>query len=175
LLKKRGLFTSSETPSLPKVLFAEVSVKSLGGTSMFDEKEIITSENVKNFFSEESLVDEAVKELKNNEFDVLNVGEATINIGASPKKFEEVFKTTIEPKERNVIKESQEETTATFMTCPDTKLPGLISTKGSSFENLIEGVAMNDPGFLQMGLGRHHLQHICFVQKMDACTNPNQP
>ncbi len=40
----------SDTPPLPKILFAEVSVKSIGGTSLFDEKESITSENVENFF-----------------------------------------------------------------------------------------------------------------------------
>lgn len=135
----------SDTPPLPEILFAEVSVKSIGGTSLFDEKESITSENVENFFSEESLVDEAVKELKNKGFDVLHVGDATINISATPKKFEEVFKTTIKPEQRTVIKEGAVETTAAFMECPDTKLRGLISTKGSSFENLIEGIAINDP------------------------------
>lgn len=95
----------SDTPPLPKILFAEVSVKSIGGTSLFDEKESITSENVENFFSEESLVDEAVKELKNKGFDVLHVGDATINISATPKKFEEVFKTTIKPEQRTVLRD----------------------------------------------------------------------
>ena len=140
-----GLRISAKTPQLPKILFGEVSVKSIGGTSIFDEKELITYENVKNFFSEESLVNEAVSELKNKGFEVLQVGDATINISAPPKVYKEVFKITIEPQERPVIKEGAVETTATFMECLDTKLPGLISTKGSSFENLIEGIAINDP------------------------------
>jgi len=135
----------SKTNLLPETLFAEVSVKSLGGISLFDEKELVTSENVENFFSENSLIDEALKELKNKGFEVLQVGDATINICAPPKIFEEVFKTTIEPQDRNVIKEGAIETTSTFLECIDTKLPGLISTKGSSFENLIEGIAINDP------------------------------
>jgi len=135
----------SKANLLPETLFAEISVKSLGGISLFDEKELVTSENVENFFSDDSLIDEALKELKNKGFEVLQVGDATINICAPPKIFEEIFKTTIEPQDRNVIKEGAIETTSTFLECIDTKLPGLISTKGSSFENLIEGIAINDP------------------------------
>lgn len=136
---------SDKPPPPPEILFAEVSVKSIGGTSLFDEKDLITSKNVKRFFSEESLIDEAVKELKNRGFEILEKGDVTINVAAPPKKFEEVFKTTIEPKELPVIKEEPIETTATFMTCPDTEIPGFLSSKGSSLENLIEGIAMNDP------------------------------
>jgi len=135
----------SKISPLPETLFAEVSVKSLGGTSLFDEKELVTSENVENFFSEDSLIDEAIKELKNKGFEVLQIGDATINICAPPKIFEEVFKTTIEPQDRDVIKEGAVKDTAAFMECVDTKLPGLINTKGSSFENLIEGIAISDP------------------------------
>jgi hypothetical protein len=49
--------------------------------------------------------------------------------------------------ERPVIKNMGEETTATFLESPETELPGLISTAGTEFADLLEGVAIEEPRY----------------------------
>ncbi len=137
--------SESNVPKLPKTVYAEVSVRSVGGVSLFGAPGLVTSDNVANFYSESQLVNSAVEKLRTEGFEVLNIGDTTITNGAPAKTYERVFKTKIEAEERPVIKELGEETTAEFLECPDTAIPGLIDPSQSSLADLLEGVAINEP------------------------------
>lgn len=132
-------------PELPPIVYAEASVRSIGGVSLFETPELVTSETVHNFQSESELVDSAVDRLETEGIDVLAVGQTTISIAAPVKVYERVFKTRIVPEERRAIKEFGKVTTATFLECPDTAIQGLIDPVDSPLADLLEGVALNKP------------------------------
>lgn len=134
-------------PRVPKRLFGIASPHSIGGVSMFDAAEKITANTVVNFFSEEQLINNAVIKLKQAGFEVLQVSDISINIAGTLKTYEKSFKTKIVPEERPVIKPGAMEDTATFWECPDTEMPGLITTKGTEFEDVLEGVAIEEPRY----------------------------
>ncbi|MCI0746772.1 MAG: S8 family serine peptidase, partial [Verrucomicrobia subdivision 3 bacterium] len=123
----------------------EVSVRSIGGVSLFETPRMVTSETVQNFYSDSQSVNAAVEKLRAEGFQVLNVGETTITIGGSAELYERVFKTKIVAQERPAIKEFGKETTATFLECPETEMPGLIDVSKSPLAGLLEGVALNEP------------------------------
>ena len=91
--------------ALPPVVYAEASVRSIGGVSLFEAPGLITSENVHNFYSESQLVQSAVEKLRTEGFEVLHVGDTTISIGAPAGVYERVFKTKVIAEERPAIKE----------------------------------------------------------------------
>lgn len=130
---------------LPKVVYAEASVKSIGGVSMFDEPSVIRSDTVNRFYSESQLTKTAVERLKKEGFDVLFTGETTLTIGAPAETYEKVFNTTINVEDREVFKDLGEKDVAQFLECPDTAMPGLIDTKKSPLADVLEGVALNEP------------------------------
>src|SRR5204863_6321172 len=51
------------------------------------------------------------------------------------------------PDERPVIKEAGREDTATFVESDTTEMPGLVATDGTSFEDVLEGVALEVPRY----------------------------
>lgn len=112
---------------------------------MFEPGVQINATNVVNFFSEEHVIYSAVNKLQLAGFEVLQVSQTTINIAGSIKTFEKAFNTKILPEERPVIKGGAVEDTATFWDSPDTDFPGLISTTATDFEDVIEGVAIEEP------------------------------
>jgi hypothetical protein len=120
--------TKTTTPTLPPIVYAEASPRSIGGVSLFEASRV-TSDNVANFFSESQLVAQAVQRLRAEGFQVLNIGDTTITIGAPPETYERVFRTKLQAEERPVIKEGARADTATFVECPETDMPGLISTE----------------------------------------------
>ncbi len=131
--------------TVPRIVYAEASVRSVGGISLFETPRLVTSENVQNFYSESQLVQSAVEKLRTEGFQVLYVGDTTVTIAGSPELYERVFKTKIVAEERPVIKEFARETTATFLECPDTEMPGLLDVAKSPLAGLLEGVALNEP------------------------------
>lgn len=142
MVKKAG---ESAPLTLPPLVYAEVSVQSMGGTSLFETEELVTSETVPHFYSERELVKLAVKRLRKEGFQVLQVGPVTITIAAPADVYKQVFKTEIVPEERDVIKDFGQEDTATFLESPDTAIPGLIDPSKSSLADMLEGVAINEP------------------------------
>ncbi len=132
-------------PPMPPVVFAEASVHSVGGVSLFEATELVTSETVDGFYSEPQLVNDAIRELRALGFDVQHVGDTTITIAGPADVYERAFSTRIVAEEREAIKEFGQETTATFLECPDTPVTGLIETRGTSLEKLLEGVSINEP------------------------------
>jgi subtilisin family serine protease len=134
-------------PSVPDVIYAQASPHSMGGVSMFASQTQIHASTVMNFLSEEGLITRAVARLQEAGFTVLQASQLTINIAGSRSTYERAFNTQIVAEERPTIKELGVETTATYLECPDTDLPGLISAKGTAFDDLLEGVALEEPRY----------------------------
>jgi len=139
--------TSREAPKVPPVVYAEVSPRSVEGTSLFATATPVTRETVRNFHSEEEVTAEAVAQLQSEGFDVLNVGDTTITIGAPPRLYERVFKTRIVAEERKTRKERRRVEPATLLDSPDTPVRGLIDTSQSPLAGLIEGVALSKKAY----------------------------
>ena len=132
---------------VPEWLFAIASPHSQGGVSLFDAGAQINAQTVANFFSEERLVHSAIDKLESAGFEVLQVSDMTVNIAGSLETYEKAFNTKIVPEERPVIKPDAVEDTATFWECPSTDMPGLISTKDTPFDDVLEGVAIEEPNY----------------------------
>jgi hypothetical protein len=143
--KKRTKRTAK--PVAPERIFAQASPRSIGGTSMFDVPNQINSATAPNFFSEGDLINQAVVQLQEAGFEVLQVTATTINIAGTQEIYEQAFNTRIVAEERPAIKELGEETTATFLDSPDTDMPGLIRTTGTRFADTLEGVALEEPRY----------------------------
>ncbi|MBA4534599.1 S8 family serine peptidase [Brevibacillus halotolerans] len=139
-----NLTNNQMTSALPPIIFAEASVHSIEGESIFDSTEPITHENVSRYLNKPELIDKAIEKLKNAGFEVLHIGATTINIAASPETYEKVFHTKIVPEEREVLKFGRK-STATILDDPTTKLSGLIDTSNSDLADVLEGVAINEP------------------------------
>ncbi|WP_258074324.1 hypothetical protein [Brevibacillus laterosporus] len=60
--------------SMPPIIFAEASVHSVEGESLFVTSASITHENVERYYNKPELVDKAVEKLKEAGFEVLHVG-----------------------------------------------------------------------------------------------------
>lgn len=134
-------------PTIPPKIFAQASPRSAGGVSLFEVQEQINASTVQNFFSEDDLIQQSVARLRDAGFEILQVTRTTINIAGSAKTYEQAFRTRIVAEERPVIKEMANRDTATFMECPDTPINGLISTRGTPFEDVLEGVALEEPRY----------------------------
>jgi subtilase family protein len=130
-------------PKLPPVVYAEASPISVHGTSLFATAAPVTRETVQHFHSEEGVAAEAVAQLQSEGFDVLNVGDTTITIGAPARVYERVFKTRIIAKQRKTRKQRRRVESATMLDCPDTPVHGLIDTSQSPLAGVIEGVALS--------------------------------
>lgn len=137
--------TANTGRGLPPVVYAEVSLHSPGGVSLFETKDAVTATNVHAFYHEPQAVAEAVVRLRNEGFLVMNVGRASLTIAAPPEVYERTFGTQIFAAERAVTKEHDEATTATFLDCPDTSTVGLIDPSSSTLAHLVEGVALAEP------------------------------
>jgi hypothetical protein len=138
---------SKKKSPMPKTIFAQVSPKSIGGVSMFNMFGGIDSETVSGFQSEDSVISESVTLLRQAGFEILQVTQFTINIAGSQKVFEDAFNTKLTTEDRSVIKQLGEEDTATFIECPQTDIPGFIDPSKTSFANLLEGVAIEEPQY----------------------------
>ncbi len=132
---------------MPKRIFAQASPRSIGGVSMFDAMTSINATTVSGFQSERGVIDAAANRLLEAGFDVLQTSSMTINIVGSQEVYEKAFKTKLVVEQRPVIKPGAVDAVAEFVECPETPLPGLISTAGTPFEDVIEGVAVEEPRY----------------------------
>jgi hypothetical protein len=132
---------------LPERIFAQASPHSQGGVSMFDAGSAIDSTTVANFHSEDDLITRAALRLKDAGFEVLQISQSTINIAGSPKLYEDAFGSPLVTEERPAIRDGKE-STSTVIDSPSSELPGLISIAGSRFEDVLEGVAIEEPVYL---------------------------
>lgn len=114
---------------------------------MFDAQEQIQAQTVANFVSSPDVAVTAASRLEEAGFEILQVTELTINIAGDRSTYESAFNTKIFAEERPVIKENARKDTATFLDSEDTDIPGLITTSGTPFQDLVEGVALEEPRY----------------------------
>lgn len=131
----------------PEKVYAVVSPHSIGKVSMFDAGYNVLASTAADFTSEESLLMAAAERLSQVGFEILQITESTLNICGTPKTYEKAFGAPIEVYQQDVIKEYGVEDKAEFLDCPNSDMPGLISAKGTEFEGLIEGVALEEPRY----------------------------
>jgi subtilisin family serine protease len=139
--------TKSGNVVMPKKIFAQASPKSIGGVSMFDSMNSINFNSVGAFQSERQYIDASVNRLREAGFEILQVTNFTINIAGNQELFEKAFKTKLVVEDRPVIKPGGIKDIGQFIECPDTPQPGFISTKGTVFEDVLEGVAIEEPRY----------------------------
>jgi Subtilase family len=142
---KTTAFGELSKESLPPVIYAQVSPRSISGVSMFDGQERINSQTVTNFFSDADVVQASVARLHEAGFTILQISPLTINISGSPATYRKAFNTDIVVVDKPVIKEFGKKAVRQFLDSPDTPMPGLIESRGTRFEDVIEGVALEEP------------------------------
>jgi len=131
--------------NLPPIVYAEASVNSQGGVSLFRSSELITRENITQFYSHPQQVNLAIQRLKAEGFEVLETGRVTLSIAGSADLYERVFNTQIIAKDKPVIKGGGLESIGTFLDTPDTDIIGFVDPSSSNLSNLIEGIALSEP------------------------------
>ncbi|CAC5340377.1 MULTISPECIES: S8 family serine peptidase [Planktothrix] len=131
--------------NVPPIVYAEASVNSQGGVSLFRSSELITSENITQFYSRPQQVNLAIQRLKAEGFEVLETGRVTLSIAGSADLYERVFNTQIIAKDKTVIKGGGLESIGTFLDTPDTDIIGFVDTSSSPLSDLIEGIALSEP------------------------------
>jgi len=140
--KKRG--ASRRGAREPDLLFAQVSPRSIGGRSLFDFGQPVSSADVDQFVSEDHIYQRAIGDLRAAGFDVLYVGDCTISIAGAPKLYEDVFGANLFSSEMPAYKRGKETTTTTWDS-RTSDLPGHIDTSKSSLSSSIEGIALEHP------------------------------
>lgn len=133
--------------NVPPIVYAEASVNSQGGVSLFRSSELITSENITQFYSHPQQVNLAIQRLKAEGFEVLETGRVTLSIAGSADLYERVFNTQIIAKDKTVIKGGGLESIGTFLDTPDTDIIGFVDTSSSPLSDLIEGIALSEPAY----------------------------
>ena len=133
---------SESTTALPSLIFAQVSPKSVGGTSLFDEHARVTTETVPAFTSEGAVTFDAAQTLAEAGFQVLQQSPTTINIAGPAYLFESFFATRLSTRQVPALKPGQRAGTSTFIDSADNDTPGLLSTSRSRYANLLEGAAL---------------------------------
>ncbi|MDW7761915.1 MAG: S8 family serine peptidase [Acidobacteriota bacterium] len=147
MMKKNGKAKKKTRPAMPARIFAMASPRSVGGVSMFDAVGGIRAGTVGGFQSEPKRIKEAVRRLSAAGFEILQVNPFTINIAGSQKTYEKAFRTKLEIQRRRVIKSGAVKDLAEFIECLDTSMPGLIATSGTPFDDVLEGVAIEEPRY----------------------------
>ena len=135
-------------PVFPDRIFAIASPRSVGGVSMLEAGAAADSTTVGNFVSDPGLVERAGHLLADAGFEVLQATDLMINIAGSRALYESAFGTRLVAEERPTIKQQGIEEPATYIDCADTDVAGLIAVEGTRFEEVLEGVALEEPGYL---------------------------
>jgi hypothetical protein len=76
---------------MPKRIFAQVSPLSAGGASLFESMGKITSETVVNFRLEQYIISEYASILSMAGFEILHMGNQTINLAGSRTTYEKTY------------------------------------------------------------------------------------
>jgi subtilisin family serine protease len=128
--------------ALPDRVFAQASPRSIGGKSLLDEhRGRIAPFSVGAFASAPGVVTTAARQLLQAGFEILQVSPFTINIAGPPDLFMRAFRTQIEEREVTLANGN----VSTHLDSPTTETLGLVSTRGTTFEAALEGVALEVP------------------------------
>jgi hypothetical protein len=120
---------------------AEVSPRSLGGTSIFAAEESITPVNVEQFRSDPRDIADASRELRRLGFNILHEGETTISISGPQKLFQDVFSTRLRKEKTDAAEAIKIEFFSPSVEEPEQEL----LQPPDELSNLIEGVAIARP------------------------------
>jgi subtilisin family serine protease len=115
--------------------------------SMFDISGPVGADIVSNFMSDGEVIARAADALSSAGFTILQVSAYTVNVAAPISTYERAFRTKVVPHELDTIKSGGIHDTATFFSTDGASRFGLISTQGTPFESLIEGVAIETPRY----------------------------
>lgn len=132
-------------PELPERVYAEAVVRSRNGASLLDADIPVTCETVDRFLAHADDVQAAAVELDRAGFDIIDSGNLSITVAASPATFQRALDTQLEASERPVIKELGQTTTATFINAIDQTPFGQIDLSQTRFSRLLAGIAINEP------------------------------
>jgi subtilisin family serine protease len=132
----------------PDRIFANASPRSVGGVSMLEAGAYADVGTIGNFVSEPEYIERAVNLLSDAGFEVLHANAFMINIAGPRELYESAFGTSLVAEERPTIKRGGEEDAATFIDTTDTPVSGLCSTAGTRFDEVLEGVAIEEPAYL---------------------------
>ena len=139
---------SRSTPSeFPERIFAIASPRSLGGVSMLEAGAMADSSTVGQFASDTEAVTRAVHLLADAGFEVLQATSLMINIAGPRSLYESAFNTTLVAEARTTMKSGGVEGEATFIDSVDTEISGLIRMGGTRFDEVLEGVAIEEPRY----------------------------
>lgn len=139
--------SATKARSFPRKIYANASPISIGGVSMFETGLVPDAGMVGNFASDDAVVERAVNLLRDAGFDVLAANNYLINICGSKTTFEKAFDTELAMIERPVIRQG-EETSGTHIDSMNSAVDGLVPVAGTRFEEVLEGVAIEEPRYL---------------------------
>ena len=142
----RPVKKTAASDGFPDRLFAIASPRSSGGVSLFDAANIDAS-NVGAFQSDGDLIQRAVLRLRDAGFEVLQASSIMINIAGARATFERAFNTTLAAVQLDTVKAFGVVEKATFFDDPSTSLRGFISIAGTAFEDVLEGVGLEEPRY----------------------------
>ena len=137
---------STKASDFPDRIFGIASPQSVG-VSMFTPGVVADATTVGNFQSDPQAVERAVNLLADAGFEVLQANDLMINIAGPRELYESAFGTQLVAEERPTLKPGQIEDTATYFDTTDTDVSGLCSTSGTRFEEVLEGVALEEPAY----------------------------
>lgn len=127
--------------ALPDRIYAQASPLSIGGRSLFEQADEIRSPNVAAFSSHPYVISASVSRLQQAGFEILQATHQTINFAGPPEAFQKTFRTALVEKEIS----RPNGPTITHIDSPDTEMLGHITTVGTQFEDVLEGVAIEVP------------------------------
>jgi hypothetical protein len=137
--------SSTKSGEIPHRIFAQVSPKSIGGTSLFDAEQYLRAETIGYFTSETDVIRRALSRLEDAGFEILQANTVAINIAGTQKNYERAFGVALQAEERECLKVvGGNDNHATFIDVKDTPMSGLIDTKGGPMGDLVEGVALEE-------------------------------
>jgi subtilisin family serine protease len=137
---------STAAADFPDRIFGIASPQSVGA-SLFTPGALPDASTVGNFVSDRQAVERAVNLLADAGFEVLQANELMINIAGSRELYESAFDTTLVAEERPTRKSGDVKDTATFFDTTDTDVSGLATTTGTRFEEVLEGIAIEEPAY----------------------------
>lgn len=143
-----GAEASAETAAeFPRQIYANASPRSIGQVSMFEPDVMAERSTVGNFASDPADVERAANLLRDAGFEVLDANQYLINICGSRTTYERAFGTELTTVEREVVKNGVE-TTGTHIDCTGSSVDGFIPVEGTRFEEVLEGIAIEEPYYL---------------------------
>jgi hypothetical protein len=94
---------AKEVKDMAQPVVAEVILRKADGTSVMDAQEAITARNIAEYRVSEEVAKEVSQKLRDNGFEVLQVGPTSVTISGNQELFEDTFGTALETTTTNVM------------------------------------------------------------------------